>query len=63
MERFVQFSIFLVNKPGVLTQIFRELAKAKVNIRRRDRKRLGPPTEESSMIEPVLKRSKAMCLK
>jgi hypothetical protein len=32
MERFVQFSIFLVNKPGVLTQIFRELAKAKVNI-------------------------------
>ena len=32
MERFVQFSIFLVNKPGVLTQILRELAKAKVNI-------------------------------
>ncbi len=32
MERFVQFSIFLVNKPGVLTQIFRELARAKVNI-------------------------------
>ena len=32
MERFLQFSIFLVNKPGVLTQIFRELAKAKVNI-------------------------------
>ena len=32
MERFVQFSIFLVNKPGVLTQIFRELAKSKVNI-------------------------------
>lgn len=32
MERCVQFSIFLVNKPGVLTQIFRELAKGKVNI-------------------------------
>ncbi len=32
MERCVQFSIFLVNKPGVLTQIFRELAKSKVNI-------------------------------
>jgi len=32
MERNIQFSIFLVNKPGVLTQIFRELAKGKVNI-------------------------------
>jgi len=32
MERCVQFSIFLVNKPGVLTQIFRELAKAKINV-------------------------------
>ena len=32
MEKHVQFSIFLVNKPGVLSQIFRELAKAKVNI-------------------------------
>lgn len=32
MERQVQFSIFLVNKPGVLSQIFRELARAKVNI-------------------------------
>ncbi len=32
MERNTQFSIFLVNKPGVLTQIFRELAKGKVNI-------------------------------
>ena len=32
MERCVQFSVFLVNKPGVLSQIFRELAKAKVNI-------------------------------
>lgn len=32
MERFVQFSIFLVNKPGVLTQIFRELAKGRINI-------------------------------
>lgn len=32
MERCVQFSIFLVNKPGMLSQIFRELAKAKINI-------------------------------
>jgi hypothetical protein len=32
MESCVQFSIFLANKPGVLTQIFRELAKAKVNV-------------------------------
>ncbi len=32
MERQIQFSIFLVNKPGVLSQIFRELARAKVNI-------------------------------
>lgn len=32
MERCNQFSIFLVNKPGVLSQIFRELARAKVNI-------------------------------
>ena len=32
MEKHIQFSIFLVNKPGVLSQIFRELAKAKVNI-------------------------------
>ena len=32
MERNIQFSIFLVNKPGVLTQIFRELAKGTVNI-------------------------------
>lgn len=33
METCVQFSIFLVNKPGVLSSIFRELAKAKINIR------------------------------
>lgn len=32
MDKCVQFSIFLVNKPGVLSQIFRELAKAKINI-------------------------------
>ena len=32
MERHVQFSVFLVNKPGVLSQIFRELARAKINI-------------------------------
>ena len=32
MQRNVQFSVFLVNKPGVLSQIFRELARAKVNI-------------------------------
>ncbi len=32
MERNIQFSIFLVNKPGVLSQIFRELARAKVNV-------------------------------
>lgn len=32
MEKLLQFSLFLTNKHGVLTQIFRELAKAKVNI-------------------------------
>ena len=32
MEKCVQFSIFLVNKPGVLSRIFREIAKAKINI-------------------------------
>ena len=32
MKEMTQFSIFLVNKPGVLSQIFRELAKAKVNV-------------------------------
>ncbi|MBI1825230.1 MAG: hypothetical protein HY287_04820 [Planctomycetes bacterium] len=32
MNKQIQFSIFLVNKPGVLTQIFRELGKAKVNV-------------------------------
>jgi hypothetical protein len=32
METCIQFSVFLVNKPGVLSQIFHELAKAKVNI-------------------------------
>lgn len=32
MDRHVQFSVFLVNKPGVLSQIFRELARAKINI-------------------------------
>ena len=32
METAVQFSIFLVNKPGVLSQIFSELAKAKINV-------------------------------
>ena len=32
MERYVQFSVFLVNKPGVLSMIFREIAKAKINI-------------------------------
>ena len=32
MKTYVQFSVFLVNKPGVLSLIFREVAKAKVNI-------------------------------
>jgi len=32
MEKRVQFSIFLVNKPGVLPQVFREIAKAKINV-------------------------------
>ena len=32
MESSIQFSVFLVNKPGVLSKIFRELAKAKINI-------------------------------
>ena len=33
MEKCDQFSVFLVNKPGVLTQIFGELGKAKINIK------------------------------
>ena len=32
MESLTQFSVFLVNKPGVLAQVCRELGKAKVNI-------------------------------
>ncbi|MGB0715589.1 MAG: acetolactate synthase [Phycisphaerae bacterium] len=32
MDTCIQFSFFLVNKPGVLTKIFSELAKAKVNV-------------------------------
>lgn len=32
MEKRLQFSIFLANKPGVLSRIFRELAKAKLNV-------------------------------
>jgi len=32
MDKVVQFSVFLANKAGVLSQIFRALAKAKVNI-------------------------------
>ena len=32
MEKCVQFSVFLANKPGVLSQIFNELARAKINI-------------------------------
>ena len=32
MDKCVQFSIFLVNRPGVLSRIFRALGKAKVNI-------------------------------
>jgi len=33
VEKHVQFSFFLVNKPGILSRIFRELAKAKVNVK------------------------------
>lgn len=32
MQKCVQFSVFLVNKPGILSQVFSDLAKAKVNI-------------------------------
>jgi len=32
MQSLTQFSVFLVNKPGVLAQVCRELGKAKVNI-------------------------------
>lgn len=32
MQKYVQFSIFLVNKPGVMSQLFSEMAKAKLNI-------------------------------
>ncbi len=33
MEKHVQFSFFLVNKPGVLSRIFNDMAKAKVNVK------------------------------
>lgn len=32
MDKCVQFSIFLANKPGVVSQILGELAKAKINV-------------------------------
>jgi len=32
MQSLIQFSVFLVNKPGVLSQVCRELGRAKVNI-------------------------------
>lgn len=32
MERCIQFSFFLVNKPGVLNKVFSELARAKINV-------------------------------
>ena len=32
MQNLTQFSVFLVNKPGVLSQVCRELGKAKINI-------------------------------
>ncbi len=32
MDSLTQFSVFLVNKPGVLSQVCRELGKAKINI-------------------------------
>lgn len=32
MDKLIQFSVFLVNHPGVLSRVFRSLAKAKVNI-------------------------------
>ena len=32
MQSLIQFSVFLVNKPGVLSQVCRELGKAKINI-------------------------------
>ncbi len=38
-------------------------AKAKVAIRRRDRKRLGTPTEESSVIERVAQRVRFSSIK
>lgn len=33
MEKRMQFSIFLANKPGMLSRVFRELAKNKINIK------------------------------
>ena len=32
MKSMTQFSVFLVNKPGVLARVCRELGKAKINI-------------------------------
>ena len=38
-------------------------AKCKVNIRRRDRKRLGKPSEESGVIEPLRRRKNYSAIK
>jgi len=32
MELVTQFSVFLVNKPGVLAQVMRQIAQAKINV-------------------------------
>ena len=32
MDKYVQFSVFFVNRPGILSQIFRDLGRAKINI-------------------------------
>jgi len=32
MDKLIQFSVFLVNRPGILSKVFHDLAKAKVNL-------------------------------
>ena len=36
-----QFSVFMVNKPGILAHILAEFAKTKININRHDRDGFG----------------------
>lgn len=62
MDTYVQFSVFLPNNPGVLSQIFRELAKGKVNVTSvammdsMEHGVLRMITEDAAATRPILRR-------